>query len=482
MSSILFIFNNNSSILDEYKKQYNRFFSRPDINVIIYCSSSDLVSHAQQSFQNSIVKYISTCTNSYTSFLHFLSDTFSSNKERLYKFLYKIETKSKNIKFGEIGQLIYNWRLIEDNLNSTVPLLCGSNANKTENTKLFLRKDVLSIIDKNHLDKNNLLYSFVDKYTFDIFDEKTKQIFRVDPDFYSFYESDLRKANLSKEDSINHWRVYGCNELHRVSHPFMVESYGKSNFFISGANFCMNQACIQVLKENVQNWTEEMMLASENDAICSSWEILFGLIPYLFFGKVFGVENGVLFDSHGQNNNFDANIYRSANSDLSHMTTVDELKNHYNENGWAEDRTSSVRLLQKPQSIFYNKNFDANLAFFLKYPIQNSILKNLKFLLNKNFKLDIYVDAWEKTLKYKGYVLSPIEIESVKADLSLLFQDCLHNCNICLGFETYRNYKCAFVQEGIMGVENVKKSLNLKVLKFLNDQTLIDFVEEQLNS
>lgn len=479
MSTILFIFNSNSAILDEYKKQYHRFFARPNIIVVIYCSSSDLVPHAKELFQNATVNYYDSCKNACTSFLHFLSE-FSS-KEFTYKFLYKIQTTSKNIKFGDVGQMMQNWRIIENKLDDSQPLLCGSNENKTENNKLFFRDEVLSIMQRNQLDKNNLLYSFVDKYSIHILNEELKQKFRVDPEFYSFYESDLRKANLSKEAALQHWQTYGCKESHRISHPFMVESFGKTNYYISGANFCMNLACVKVFLNHVKNWETEMLIASENDDICSSWEILFGLVPYLYYGKVFGVENGVIYESHNQNNLFDAHIYRSVNADLAHMTTIDELKNHFNENGWTEDRTYSISLLQKPQSVFYNKSLDANLAFFVKYPLQNSVVKSLLFLLSKDFKIDIYFDVWNKTLKHKGFVLSPIEITSVQADIVSSFKEYLHNCNICLGFETYKNYKCAFVQEGIEGVEFVKKVLNLKVLKFLNDQTLIDFVLEQLN-
>jgi hypothetical protein len=480
MSTILFIFNNNSSILDEYKKQYHRFFARLNTHVVIYCSSKDLVPHAKELFQKAKVNCFDFCTNACTSFLHFLFEL--SSQEFTYKFLYKIETKSKNIKFGEVGQLMQNWRLIEDKLDESYPLLCGSNACRTENNKLFFRDEIFSIMQRNQLDKNNLLYSVVDKYAFDISNEKLKQVFRVDPDFYSFYESDLRKCNLSKESSLHHWLTHGCKESHRVSHPFMVESYGKTSFYISGANFCMNLACVKVVLNNFKNFREEMQIASNNEKICSSWEFLFGLVPYLYYGKVFGVENGVFYESHDQNNAFDPYIYRSVNPDLAGIANVDELRNHFNENGWAEDRTFSVRLLQKPQNIFYNKKFDANLAFFLKYPIQNSILKNLKYLLNKDFKVDIYLDVSDKTLKYKGFILSPLDISNVQIEFDSLFNESLHNCNICLGFETYKNYKCAFVQEGIQGVELVKKVLNLKVLKFLNDQTLIDFVQENLDT
>lgn len=480
MSTVLFIFNNNSAILEEYKKQYQRFFARQNVNIVIYCSSSNLVPHAKEIFQNASVNYNDFCKNACTSFLHFLSDY--SSKEFTYKFLYKIETISKNIKFGDVGQIIQNWRLIEDKLDDSHPFVCGSNESKTENTKLFFRNEVLSILNRNQLDKNNLLYSFVDKYTIDIFNENVKQVFRVDPEFYSFYESDLRRGNLSKEASLNHWQIYGCKESHRVSHPFLVESYGKTNYYISGANFCMNRAGVQVFLNNIKNWKEEILVASQNDNICSSWEILFGLVPYLFYGKVFGVENGVFFESHDQNNLFDPHIYKSVNSDLAHMTTIDELRNHFNENGWAEDRTYSIRLLRKPQSVFYNKKLDANMAFFLKFPLQNSVVKSLKYLLSKDFKIDFYLDVWNKTLKHKGVVLSPIEISSVQADFGSFFEGYLHHCNICLGFETYKNYKCAFVQEDIQGVEFVKKVLNMKVLKFLNDQTLIDFVQEQLDA
>lgn len=480
MSNILFIFNNNSSILEEYKKQYQRFFARPNVIVIIYCSSEDLVSHAQETFPKATIKCYEFCSNACTSFLHFLSTLSSGNVK--FKFIYKIETKSKNIKFGEVGQVMLNWRLIEDKLDESQPMLCGSNDCRTENNKLFLREQVVSILQKNHMDPNNLLYSFVDKYAFDISNEKLKEVFQVDPDFYSFYESDLRKGHFSREAAISHWQTYGCKEMHRVHHPFMVESYGKTNFYISGTNFCMNQSCVQLFVDNIKNWSDELTLASQNEAICASWEMLFGLVPYLYFGKVYGVENGIFHESHEHNNIFDPFIYKSVNSDLAQMTTIEELKNHFNENGWAEDRTFSVRFLQKPQNIFYNKNFDADLAFFLKYPIQNYASQNLKFLLSKGFKIDIYLDVWDKTVKYKGFILSPIEISNILADFVSLFNDFLHNCNICLGFGTYKSYKCGFVQEGIQGVEFVKKILNLKVLKFLNDQTLVDFIHEQIDA
>lgn len=480
MSSLVFIFNNNSSILEEYKKQFQRFFARPNIQVVVYCSSENLVSEAKEIMgHKSEVQFEPSCVNFCTSFLHFLSKYTS--EDIIHNFVYKIETKPGNIKFGDAGQLLQNWRLLEDKMFNLHPCLCGVEQNKTENNKLFQRNHVIDTIQRNNLDANNLIYSFVDKYAFDISNEVLKKKFRLDPDFYTFYESDLRKANISRIDAQNHWDTYGCKELHRVCHPFMVESYGKTNFYIAGANFCVNKAYLKQLQK-IKNWREEIRLATENDDICSSWEFLFGLVTYLNFGKVYGVENGVFYENHDLNDQFDPYIYRSVNPDLSGMAMVDELKNHFRENGWAEDRIFSVRLLQKPQNIFNNKIFDAKLAFFLKYPIQNATMKSLKFLLQNNFKVDIYVDVWDRTSKYKGFVLSPIDIQAVQSDVSSVFEMFSQNCNICLGFNTFQQYKCGFVQEGIQGIEYVNKILNLKVLKFLNDQTLIDFVQEQLDT
>lgn len=472
-SALIFIYNTDDNILKEYKSQFSNFFERNGLQVIIQCSHEKLVELAKDVFPTAKINYSGKSSGSNeVAFFNFLQQYFLMASVDNFDFFYRIETRSI---CPEVSVLLSNWQLIENNSiwPKSNPVIYGYHQALRENNKLFHREDILNLFTSNNLKTTDFIFHFVDKYIAEgnkLEDLKKKVL--INPDFYSFFEFDLRQHNMNAVASTGHWENHGIKEGHRIPNPVLVESFGKTSFYVSGNNFVFNQAYMKRLE--LVNWSYEIANPRRN-----GWDQFFGLYAYVNDGVVFGLDNGQIIDLNLINDSFDLSMYRDLNPDLSNFKTEDSLKSHFISNGCREGRFYSINSVKTCKFIVNNKDMDAKLAFFVTYPLQNSLVTNLKTLLTEKIKFDLYIDSNSNSTYCKGFCASSLTTDLIKKELlDKEFLGLLSFCNISIGLLPFKKYKCAFVQEGINNVSNADKVINLKVLKFLNDQTLIDFVAD----
>lgn len=470
MTTTIFIYNNNANIFEEYVQTFSSFLKKKKLQVYVYCQSADLESKTKQLFPKS--KVFCSFSNSKHAFIHFLHEITKNKEIEEIDFLYKIETvKSEKKGTEHVGFLLQNWPIIES-FDISIPYLFGANSSKSSNNKLFHRQKVVEFIEEYNLDPEKQLYKYVDEYNINIESSSAKSKVEVNPDFYSFYEQDLKRANFSRESAMNHWKNHGIKESHRVSHPAFIKSFGSPSFYISNEIFAVNKAYLRLLQKVC--WSTELNHL-ENKSRCFLFsDTFFGILPYLHKGKVLGLEAGQIVDDHNNFYAFDTTIYQGANKDME-KSSASSAQQHFFTKGWTENKIYSLSTLYRPQAILNRPEIDAEVAFFFTYPVLSVNEKKLECLIKNNFKIDVYVSSSEQNNYYKGFYISPLSLEMLKENLPIIHNSNL--CNIFLGSSPLKTYKCGFCQEGIK-VERVTKQLNLKVLKFLNEQTLVDFIED----
>lgn len=476
-STLLYIYNTSNKILADYSESFKSFFERKNIDLFVHCETPLLVDGAREIFPQAKITHSNTAKTSYDlSFFDFLRQIFLYDSWRNYSFFYRICTKESN---QDIHQLIFNWNIIE-NISywpSFLPVIYGAKSAIYENNKLYHRSEFIAIANDHEIETKSKksIYEFVDKYTVEKPNSHhLQQTIFLNPKFYKFYEPDLRRVHSDMNYMTMHWENHGKSEGHRLYNPIFVSSFGKTNFFVSESNFCFNQTYMTILEKI--NWFAEY----QQDRT-SAWEQMFAVLAYCNDGRVFGVENGAIYDEHYKNDTFDLSIYKEYNTNIMNCMSDDSYINHYKSVGWKENRVFSINSLKKPQVIISNPEFDANVAYFLKFPASSANIKNIKNFIEAGVKMDIYVDTNNTSMFCKGFCITSASTKQIEEEIiGKELEGQTHVCNFILGFSLVKKYKSVFAPEQFKTIENADKVINQKVFNFLDKENIFEFIREYI--
>jgi len=448
-TAILFHVGNVDVFLKIYNNNYD-FFKRK-VLIIITTHSINNINSISKYLPNAIFKLIENKGADIGGFLYGMKILNDHPNYHDIESIYFIHTKTNdNWRRDLLGPLTNNYlkieKLIENEKN--VPIIIGSNKYCRRN-KGINRIYINDIFNRNNINTHNDWREYIDHYLDEnkLTSKKETDTLKLNkfnnlilcPSFYKNYEHDLNL--LSDLEAIEHYKNFGINEYYRINNPCYIKTFGKESYFIAGTIFVCNKEYFKIFENinfiNEYNILECGYVLNTVPRRIHAWEYLFGLLAYTRNGYIISIDyNGNKNIMVNKDNEFNLDIYKNSNKDLTHLNDV-ELVKHYYEMGIKEDRIHSRIQLYKSQAIINNNLHKANIAICLSMPSSIEKLKNMLIKIktaskNNNFT-DIYFgDGINDYNKYLG-------LSTIKSDLNN-FLDKIKNTNILTNLDNYNFY------------------------------------------
>lgn len=287
---------------------------------------------------------------------------------------------------------------------------------------------IVEFIKRNNIDKTSVN---IDKYEYKYMEESNKEILDINPDFYTYFEFDL--SNLTSENAIKHFETFGKYEEDRIPNPNYIIKHGKTSYYVKGSSFICNKKYIDIFKNSINiidefNALESGHIIDNYKKTTYMWEKLFGLLAYIYDGKIYGIYENKLYDK-----TTDDNPYR------------------------------------KNQSII---NIDLSLskiAFLVTNKTIEIALNQIKYLQNNSLYIDIYFGYDIRSVyTYYGYAMVKDSINSfVEKVLSYGIIDSTKS-NYYLGFKLQKKYDYLIISDNNLvdvikiNQNNIGKAMYLK--------------------
>ena len=287
---------------------------------------------------------------------------------------------------------------------------------------------IVEFVDRSNIDKTAVN---IDKYEYVYRTETNKEILDLNPDFYTYFESNL--SSLSSENAIKHFETFGKYEENIIPNPNYIIKHGKISYYVKGSCFICNKEYINIFKNSINiidefNNLETGPIIDHYKRATYMWEKMFGLLVYMYEGKIYGIYDNRLYDK-----------------------TINE--NPY----------------QKNQSIINIDLSISKIAFLVTNKTVEIALNQIKYLQNNGMYIDIYFGYDIKSVySYYGYAMVKDSINSfVEKVLSYGIVD-LSKLNYYLGFKLQKKYNYLIVLDNDLfdvikiNQNNIGKAMYLK--------------------
>lgn len=287
---------------------------------------------------------------------------------------------------------------------------------------------IVEFVDRSNIDKTAVN---IDKYEYVYRTETNKEILDLNPDFYTYFESNL--SSLSSENAIKHFETFGKYEENIIPNPNYIIKHGKISYYVKGSCFICNKEYINIFKNSINiidefNNLETGPVIDHYKRATYMWEKMFGLLVYMYEGKIYGIYDNRLYDK-----------------------TINE--NPY----------------QKNQSIINIDLSISKIAFLVTNKTVEIALNQIKYLQNNGMYIDIYFGYDIKSVySYYGYAMVKDSINSfVEKVLSYGIID-LSKLNYYLGFKLQKKYNYLIVLDNDLfdvikiNQNNIGKAMYLK--------------------
>lgn len=287
---------------------------------------------------------------------------------------------------------------------------------------------IMEFIERNNIDKSSVN---IDKYEYLYRTESNKEILNVNPDFYTYFESDL--SSLTSENAIKHFETFGKYEEHRIPNPNYIIKHGKISYYVKGACFICNKEYIKTAKNNINiidefNTLEIGPIIDDYKRATYMWEKIFGLLAYMYEGKIYGIYDNDLYDK-----------------------TIDNYS------------------YQKNQSIINIDLSISKIAFLVTNKTVKIALNQIKYLQNNGLYIDIYFGYdINSAYCYYGYAMVKDSINSfVEKVLSYGIIDS-NKLNYYLGFKLQKKYDYLIISDNKLidvikiNQDNIGKAIYLR--------------------
>jgi hypothetical protein len=265
---------------------------------------------------------------------------------------------------------------------------------------------IMEFIERSNIDKTAVN---IDKYEY-VYSTETKEILDLNPDFYTYFESDL--SSLTSEKAIKHFETIGKYEENIIPNPNYIIKHGKISYYVKGSCFICNKEYINIFKNSINiidefNNLETGPVIDNYKRATYMWEKMFGLLAYMYEGKIYGI--------------YDNSLY---------------------------DKTLNENPYQKNQSIINIDLSISKIAFLVTNKTLEIALNQIKYLQNNGMYIDIYFGHNIKSVySYYGYAMIKDSINSfVEKVLSYGIVD-LSKLNYYLGFKLQKKYDYLIVLE-----------------------------------
>ena len=387
-------------------ESYNNFFKR-NLLIFITIQNTEHISNINKYLPNAIITVIENRGLDIGGNLNNMKLLINHPNYENIENIYIFHTKTNDAWRESLYlPLINNYDKIEkitqDNKNT--PIIIGAQKlcfrNKSVN-RVYMK----DIIDRNKEFSNLLIndwQSYLDDFILEDNNLKDKKNIFVDleinPDFYKNYENGMQL--LSSSSALMHFKKYGKNECYRISNPCYIKKFAKESYFIAGTIFLCNKEYFKIFKKIDIDYEYSILetgyVLNFIPRKAHAWEYLYGLLAYTRNGYIISVnesgETDIMIDKDKE---FNFEIFKSCNLDLSDKSEIDLLK-HYIYNGVKENRIYSKFQIYKPQAIINKELLSATVAIFMIIPPNNKskecikILNYIKILTDNNISVDIY--------------------------------------------------------------------------------------------
>jgi hypothetical protein len=266
---------------------------------------------------------------------------------------------------------------------------------------------IMEFVERSNIDKTAVN---IDKYEYVYRTESNKEILDLNPDFYTYFESNL--SSLTSENAIKHFETFGKYEENIIPNPNYIIKHGKISYYVKGSCFICNKEYINIFKNSINiidefNNLETGHVIDNYKRATYMWEKMFGLLAYMYEGKIYGI--------------YDNSLY---------------------------DKTLNENPYQKNQSIINIDLSISKIAFLVTNKTVEIALNQIKYLQNNGMYIDIYFGYDIKSVySYYGYAMVKDSINSfVEKVLSYGIID-LSKLNYYLGFKLQKKYDYLIVLE-----------------------------------
>ena len=287
---------------------------------------------------------------------------------------------------------------------------------------------IMNFIDRNNIDKTLVN---IDKYEYVYSTESNKEILDVNPDFYTYFESDL--SSLTSENALKHFETFGKYEEHRIPNPNYIIKHGKISYYVKGSCFICNKEYIKILKNNINiidefNNLETGPIIDNYTRATYMWEKLFGLLTYMYEGKIYGIYDNRLYDKTINDNSY-----------------------------------------QKNQSIINIDLCISKIAFLITNKTVEIALNQIKYLQNNGIYIDIYFGYDIKSVySHYGYAMVNDSINSFMEKVLLYGIIDSDKLNYYLGFKLQKKYDYLIISDNKLydvikiNQDNIGKAMYLR--------------------
>ena len=387
-------------------ESYNNFFKR-NLLIFITIHNIEYISNINKYLPNAIITVIENrgldIGGNLNNMKLLINHPNYENIENIYFFHTKTnDSWRENLYIPLTNNYIKIEKLIQDSKN--IPIIIGAQKFCFRN-KSVNRVYMQDIINRNKEFSNLLInnwHDYLDDYILEnnsLKDEKNIFIdLKINPEFYKNYENGM--SAFSSDMALIHFEKCGTNECYRISNPCYIKKFAKESYFIAGTIFLCNKEYFKIFEKIDFDYEYSILetgyVLNYIPRKAHAWEYMYGLLAYSRNGYIISVDEGgntdIMIDKDKE---FNLEIYKNCNFDLSIKSEIDLLK-HYIHNGIKENRIYSKFQIYKTQAIINKDLLSANIAFFILIPPNNSsnecktILNNIKSLTNNN-SIDIYV-------------------------------------------------------------------------------------------
>jgi len=389
--------NGNMKVLYEMIINYRDFFYNEYHLFFISVNKEENLDKTRKLFPNAVITFNKNQGMDVGGFLNNMKKIIESEHYDKIEHLYVIHTKTNKSWRDEMLNPIINNK-IDHILDEDKPIIVGSNKYKYSNNKLTNRRDVISILDRNNIDKQYIYEykQYMDEYIYDINStEYDRETLNVNHNFYKTYESDL--SFMSTDEAKNHWSIFGKTEFHRIPNPCYIKNFAEESYFIAGTTFACNKEYFKIFEHVNLDYEfsilEHGALINDISRRTHAWEYFHGLSCTCLGGEIVGIdENGEI----QENNKLNLDIYKCINKDLS-LLSDDEVMDHYNKNN--SDKNYSIRKMYAKQSVINYKLSNDNICIILDVDdLKTYDYLQLDKFLNSDETVDLYLN--DKSILY----------------------------------------------------------------------------------
>ena len=287
---------------------------------------------------------------------------------------------------------------------------------------------IMDLIERNNIDKTSVN---IDNYEYVYRTETNKEILELNPDFYTYFESDL--SSLTSEKAIKHFETFGKYEENIIPNPNYIIKHGKISYYVKGSCFICNKEYIKILKNNINiidefNNLETGHIIDHYKRATYMWEKMFGLLVYMYGGKIYGI--------------YDNSLY---------------------------DKTLNENPYQKNQSIINIDLSISKIAFLVTNKTVEIALNQIKYLQNNGMYIDIYFGHNIKSVySYYGYAMVKDSINTFMETVLLYGIIDLNKLNYYLGFKLQKKYDYLIISDNKLydvikiNQDNIGKAMYLR--------------------